>query len=84
MYPSDKVEIIKELESEIRALPFVKVARLDINTSRFFILTKDIDQLDETNLRSWFSEKGSELKCIQIGVYGVDTVNPYPFVNCQN
>ncbi|MGJ8660599.1 MAG: hypothetical protein ACSHXL_01040 [Bacteroidota bacterium] len=84
IYPTYNVDAIKELESEIRSLPFVKIVRLDINTSRFFILTKDIDQLDELTLRSWFSEKGNGLTCIQIGVYGTDAMNPYPFVNCQN
>jgi hypothetical protein len=84
LYPDLSEADTKALESEIRDLPFVQVARLDIPTKRFFILTKDLNQLDELTLRSWFSDKGDDLRCIQIGVQGVDAVNPFPFTNCQN
>lgn len=84
LFPEQDETIIRDLESEIRSLPFISVVRLDTYSNRFFILTKDIDQIDELTLRSWFSEIGSELKCIQIGVHGIDSINSFPFVNCQN
>lgn len=72
------------LEEQIRLNPYTNVVRLDWHTQRAFILTTGIDQLEENELRSWFGSYGAELTCIQIGTHGVDTVNPYPFTNCQD
>lgn len=84
MLPDMNEENIRSLETEIRDIAYVQVVRLDVQTKRFFIVTKDISQFDELILRSWFSGIGDELECIQIGVQGIDSVNPFPFVNCQN
>ena len=74
---------LRNVEAEIRQHPSVKIVRLDQNTQRAFILTKDIQQLSEQELRSWFSEYSESVKCIQIGVYGIDKIDQYPFENCE-
>jgi hypothetical protein len=84
LFPDMNDENVRVLETEIRQMDYVQLARLDIHTKRFFIITKDISQFDELTVRSWFSKIGDELECIQIGVQGIDSVNPFPFVNCQN
>lgn len=72
-----------ELEQEMRANPYISVVRLDWHTQRAFILTKNIDKLSEDNLSSWFGDYAATLSCIQIGTYGTDKINPYPFTNCK-
>lgn len=74
---------LKLLETKLRENPYVKVARLDFNTQRSFILVKDLESLTEEQFMSWFEEYADTLKCIQIGVYGVDKIEPYPFKNCE-
>jgi hypothetical protein len=74
---------MRTLEAEIRLNPYVKIARLDYNTQRAFILTKNIDQLSEVNFTSWFNQFSDNVRCIQIGTYGVDVVKPYPFEGCD-
>lgn len=80
----DNPEEMKNLESEMRTNPYVKLVRLDGNTKRAFILTKSIDELSEENFISWFNQYSGSVSCIQIGLHGVDVVNPYPFTNCSN
>ena len=75
---------MKTIESQIREIPVVSIARLDWNTQRFFILTKDIDHLNESDLRKWFGDIEETLNCIQIGVKGINKIEEYPFTNCQN
>lgn len=79
----DQQEIL-DLEEQIRLHPNANVVRLDWHTQRAFILTMGIDTLTEQEFRSWFGSEGNDLTCIQIGVHGVDTVEPYPFTNCQD
>lgn len=71
------------LEAEMRLNPSIKVVRLDYNTQRAFILTKEIDQLSEEQFTSWFNASSDKVRCIQIGTYGIDTINPYPFPGCD-
>lgn len=78
----NSVEEMRALETEMRLNPYVKVARLDYSTQRAFILTKNLDELSETNFTSWFNEYSAKVRCIQIGRHGVDKVNPYPFEGC--
>jgi hypothetical protein len=75
--------MLRSAESEIREHPNVKMVRLDQNTQRAFILTKDLQQLSEQELRSWFGEYSESVKCIQIGVYGLEKIDHYPFENCE-
>ena len=68
----------------LRENPYVAIARVDWPTKRVFILTKDITQFSETNFSSWLGEFAPAATCIQVGLHGVDVVNPYPFSNCNN
>lgn len=63
--------------------PDVERVRLDLNTQRALILTTGASPLTETDLISWFQQYSGTVRCVQIGVYGVDTMNPYPFTNCN-
>ena len=74
---------LRNIEAEIRQHPSIKIVRLDQNTQRAFILTKDIEQLSQEELKSWFGEYSESVKCIQIGVYGIDNIDHYPFENCD-
>jgi hypothetical protein len=78
------VEEISSLEATIRTNPYVQLVRLDQYSKRFFLLTKNISSLDEEQLKSWFGEYSNAIKCIQIGVHGIDQVAPFPFINCPN
>jgi hypothetical protein len=40
--------------------------------------------LTEEQFTSWFNEFSGEVRCIQIGLHGVDVVKPYPFEGCEN
>lgn len=75
---------LKILENKIRQNPNVKVVRLDFVSQRSFILTQNLSELTEDQFVSWFENFSDSVKCIQIGVYGVDKINPYPFSNCLN
>jgi hypothetical protein len=79
----DEEQMISQ-ELELRQHPNVKVVRLDRLTNRFFILIQNINSLTEEELITWFGENGSKLKCVQIGIHGIDQVNPFPFQNCSN
>lgn len=76
-------EDIKSLEDQLRLNPYVKVVRIDYTTQRAFILTKNIESLTEIDFKSWFNQYSSFVKCVQIGVYGVDEIDLYPFENCS-
>lgn len=67
----------------MRDHPNVQIIRLDFNTQRAFVLTKDTDQLTEEEFRSWFGDFSASVKCMQIGVYGIDEIDQYPFENCD-
>lgn len=79
----DDEDQLRSLETELRDHPSVRIVRLDFNTQRAFILTKDTEQLSEDDFRSWFGSYSSSVNCIQIGVYGVEEINQYPFENCE-
>lgn len=63
--------------------PDIEMVRLDLNTQRALVITANLTELSEDDFRSWFGEHSPTVGCIQIGVYGVDPMNPYPFTNCQ-
>jgi hypothetical protein len=75
---------IRQLEADMRLNPHIKLVRLDVISKRVFILTKGIDVLTEENFRSWFLGYASKVRCVQIGLHGVDAINPYPFKGCEN
>jgi hypothetical protein len=84
MFEIDNPNEIQETEAIIRQHPNVAVVRLDTYSNRFFILTKNISNLSEADLRSWFGAHAADLDCIQIGLHGVDELNAFPFTNCSN
>jgi hypothetical protein len=63
--------------------PNIEMVRLDLNTQRAFFVTANLEELSVQDFTSWFGEHSSTVSCVQIGIYGVDTMNPYPFTNCQ-
>ena len=73
---------MRALETEMRANPYIKVCRLDYNTQRAFILTKSTETLTEEQFTSWFIGYSDKVRCVQVGVHGVDQVKPFPFVDC--
>lgn len=75
---------LKELEEKIKNNPNVKIVRLDFVSQRSFIITKNISNLTEEQFLSWFENYSDLVSCIQIGIYGVDKINPFPFTNCSN
>lgn len=79
----DNQELI-ELELHLKQNPYVQVARVDLVSKRVFILTKDISSYNLNDFKSWLGEKESAATCIQVGLHGVDQVNPFPFTNCNN
>lgn len=72
------------LETQLRAIPYVRVVRVDIPTHRLFLITKDLNALSVNDFNSWLGSYSSSYDCLQIGLHGVDSVNPYPFTNCNN
>lgn len=63
--------------------PDVEMVRLDLNTQRAFVITTGDQPLSESDFISWFNQYSSTVNCVQVGVRGVDTMNPYPFTNCS-
>jgi len=72
------------LETELRANPYVQVVRLDKVTRRAFVLTKDIAFFSQEQFIAWLGDRSAQATCIQIGLHGVDQVEPYPFTNCND
>lgn len=72
------------LENQLRAIPYVSVVRVDIPTSRLFLTTRDLSSFTANEFSSWMGEYAASYSCLQIGLHGVDPVNPYPFTNCQD
>ncbi|MCJ8291239.1 MAG: hypothetical protein MJK07_15805 [Flavobacteriales bacterium] len=63
--------------------PDVEMVRLDLNTQRAFVVTTGSLPLSESDFISWFDQYSGTVNCVQVGVYGVDAMNPYPFTNCS-
>jgi hypothetical protein len=80
----DSQESLDNLNESLHANPYIKIVRLDWLTKRVFVLTKDLESLDAESFRSWFGEYGDGLSCLQIGVYGIDRMNAFPFTNCEH
>lgn len=77
-------EEAEELTVLLRENPYVEVARVDWPTKRVFILTKNVTNFTEVNFSSWLGTYSTAATCVQVGLHGVDQVNPYPFTNCNN
>lgn len=75
---------LAQLEVTMRQNPYLKVVRIDVYTRRVFILTNAIEGLTEDQFSSWFNEHSENIRCIQVGVHGIDMVKPYPFEGCEN
>lgn len=74
---------LRELETQLRANPYVSVVRVDIPTKRIFLMTKNIDTFTTETLLSWLGDAATKSTCHQTGIYGVDTIATYPFKNCN-
>ncbi len=73
-----------ELVFNLRENPYVKIVRVDWPTKRVFLITENIDEFTEDTFLSWLGELSLLSSCIQVGLHGVDLVNPFPFTNCNN
>lgn len=74
----------RTLEENLRANPNVSIVRLDWYSKRAFLLTKELTAFSQSDFTAWLGEYADDASCIQVGVHGVDQVNPYPFTNCDN
>ena len=83
MFDIQDQQEMQTLETELKMHPYTNIVRLDWHTQRAFVLTMGLNDLTEEDFRSWFGDYGESLTCIQIGVHGIDVVNPYPFENCE-
>lgn len=79
---TDEVEL-KAIESDLRVNPYISIVRVDIPTKRVFLLTKNISIVTEENFKSWLGDAASKATCIQVGIYGIDSIAKYPFTNCN-
>ena len=79
----DETEL-NNLMAAMNQHPNAQMVRLDMYSQRAFVLTQGISTLSITDFKSWFGSYGATVSCVQIGVYGVDTMDPFPFTNCQN
>jgi len=77
------VATAQALEAELRNHPNVKIVRIDYNSQRALVFTKDIQSLTEEQFASWFGSYSDKLRCIQVGTHGVDQMNAFPFENCE-
>jgi hypothetical protein len=80
---SDQAEM-EQLSNDLKNSPYTEMVRLDWHTQRALIITQGLNTLSIDDFKSWFAEYESTVHCVQIGVYGVDVMDPYPFTNCQN
>lgn len=79
----DDQAVFQQLEADLRLHPNAQVVRLDWNTKRLFLLTKDLQSFDEASFVSWLGMHATQATCIQVGLHGVDPINRYPFTNCE-
>lgn len=63
--------------------PEIEMVRFDVLTQRALVITTGISSLSNSDFISWFEQYSGTVSCVQIGVYGVDVMNSYPFTNCQ-
>jgi len=83
MFEIEDRNAMNDLSESIASNSYIEMVRLDHNTQRALIFTHNLDTLSDKEFRSWFGEYSQTVYCIQIGVKGVDSMNPYPFTNCQ-
>jgi hypothetical protein len=79
----DDQAVFQQLEADLRSHPNAQVVRLDWNTKRLFLLTKDLQSFDEASFLSWLGVYATQTTCIQVGLHGIDPINSYPFTNCE-
>ncbi|MDG1148217.1 MAG: hypothetical protein P8N52_07940 [Crocinitomicaceae bacterium] len=79
---SDQSEM-QALQNEMYNNPNIEMVRLDYHTQRALIITANLETLSRADFISWFDEYAYTIHCVQIGVHGIDVMNPYPFTNCQ-
>lgn len=83
LFEIENISDLEALQSEIREMPITTIVRLDAHSQRAFIMTTGVESLTEEEFSSWFGEHASSVRCIQIGVKGVDEIKKYPFEDCE-
>jgi len=83
MIEIEDVAAAQALEADLRNHPNVKIVRIDYQTQRALVFTKDIQSMTEEQFTSWFGNYSDKLRCVQVGTHGVDQMNTFPFENCE-
>lgn len=83
LFDIENRENMLNIQSTMSDNPAINIVRLDDNTQRFFLITEGIGELSIETLKSWFGEYAQTVHCIQIGIYGQDTIHSYPFT-CED
>ncbi|MGY8926073.1 MAG: hypothetical protein ACKVJC_02130 [Flavobacteriales bacterium] len=47
-------------------------------------MTKNLSEISKNEVLAWFEEYSETVSCVQIGVKGIDKIEPYPFTNCDD
>ncbi|MDA9881477.1 hypothetical protein N9C33_01640 [Crocinitomicaceae bacterium] len=85
MFSIPSQSILDELTVEFyNTHPEIEMVRFDMHTQRALLITTGISNLSEADFTSWFGKYSATIHCVQIGVYGIDKIDPYPFTNCNN
>lgn len=84
LFTINSIEEMQALELKMRNNPELSVVRLDWNTQRAFMLSKEGHSISKDELMTWFGSYSDSITCIQIGKQGIDPIERYPFTNCKD
>ena len=80
----NSAEQANELAETLREIPYIKTVRVDWLTKRIILITKDLNEFSEASFKAWLGDFAPLVSCIQIGLHGIDAIQPYPFTNCND
>lgn len=72
-----------ELQNNLDSNPYVFLVRYDALTNGLFVVTKNIQLIDQSIFESWLSEYGNLITCFRKGVQGVDVFIPFDENYCS-
>lgn len=77
-------EQAEQLAQTLREIPYVKTVRVDWLTKRIILITQNLNEFTEASFKAWLGEFAPLVSCIQVGLHGIDAIQPYPFTNCKD
>lgn len=77
---ANQIEFHNNLESN----PYVFMVRYDALTNGLFVVTQNIQLIDQLIFESWLGEYGNLISCFRKGVQGVDAFIPFNENYCSN